>query len=47
MITHLSKKNKPQIIDISKKSNSNRSATAQGLVKFSKSTFKKIEKMLL
>ena len=45
MITHLSKKNKPQIIDISKKNTTNRSATAQGLIKFSKKTFKKIEKM--
>ena len=45
MITHLNKKNKPQIIDISKKNTTNRSATAQSLIKFSKKTFKKIEKM--
>ena len=45
MITHLSKKNKPQIIDISKKETTNRSATAKGSIKFSKTTFKKIEKM--
>ena len=45
MITHLNKKNKPQIIDISKKYTTNRSAIAQGLIKFSKKTFKKIEKM--
>ena len=45
MITHLSKKNKPQIIDISKKEITTRSATAQGSIKFSKTTFKKIEKM--
>ena len=45
MITHLGKKNKPQIIDISKKEITNRSATAQGSIKFSKTTFKKIEKM--
>ena len=45
MITHLSKKNKPQIIDISKKEITNRSATAQGSIKFSKTAFKKIEKM--
>ena len=45
MITHLNKKNKPQIIDISKKNTTNRSATAQGSIKFSKTTFKKIEKM--
>ena len=45
MITHLSKKNKPQIIDIRKKEITDRSATAQGSIKFSKTTFKKIEKM--
>ena len=45
MITHLNKKNKPQIIDISKKNTTNRSAAAQGLIIFSKKTFKKIEKM--
>ena len=45
MITHLSKKNKPQIIDISKKENTKRTATAQGSIIFSKKTFKKLEKM--
>ena len=45
MITHLSKKNKPQIIDISKKEITKRTATAQGLIIFSKKTFKKLEKM--
>ncbi len=45
MITHLSKKNKPQIIDISKKEITNRTATAQGSIIFSKKTFKKLEKM--
>ena len=45
MITHLNKKNNPQIIDISKKRISKRTATAQGVVIFSKKTFKKIEKM--
>ena len=45
MITHLSKKNKPQIIDISKKEITKRTATAQGSIIFSKKTFKKIEKM--
>ena len=45
MITHLSKKNKPQIIDISKKEITKRTATAQGSIIFSKKTFKKIENM--
>ena len=45
MITHLSKKNKPQIIDISKKEITKRTATAQGSIIFSKKTFKKLEKM--
>ena len=45
MITHLSKKNKPQIIDISKKKITKRTATAQGSIIFSKKTFKKLEKM--
>jgi len=45
MITHLSKKNKPQIIDISNKRIANRSAIAQGSIKFSKTTFNKLEKM--
>jgi len=45
MITHLNNTNKPQIIDIGKKEITNRSATAQGSIKFSKTTFKKIEKM--
>ena len=45
MITHLSKKNKPQIIDISKKEITTRTATAQGSIIFSKKTFKKLEKM--
>ena len=45
MITHLSKKNKPQIIDISKKEITKRTATAQGSIIFSKKTFNKLEKM--
>ncbi len=45
MITHLSKKNKPHIIDISKKEITKRTATAQGSIIFSKKTFKKLEKM--
>jgi len=43
MITHLSKKNKPQIIDISKKEITKRTATAQGSIIFSKKTFKKYQ----
>ena len=45
MITHINKKNKPQIIDISNKRTANRSAIAQGSIKFSKTTFNKLEKM--
>ena len=45
MITHLSKKNKPQIIDISKKEITKRTATAQGSIIFSKKTFKKLQKI--
>ena len=45
MITHLNNKNKPQIIDVSKKKITQRLAVAQGIIKFSKKTFKKIEKM--
>ena len=45
MITHLNKINKPLIIDISEKKITLRSATARGLIIFSKENFKKIEKM--
>jgi len=45
MISHLNKKDKPRIVDVSKKIISERFATAQGVVKFSEKTFKKIEKM--
>ena len=45
MISHLNKKNKPKIVDISKKLPTNRTALAQGIVKFPKKIFKKIEKM--
>lgn len=45
MITHLNKKNKPKIIDVSKKKITRRLATAQGIIKFSEKIFKKIEKM--
>ena len=42
MITHLNKKNKPKIVDISKKKQTIRVAEAQGIVQFSKKTFKEI-----
>ena len=42
MITHLNKKNKPKIVDISKKKQTIRLAEAQGIVQFSKKTFKEI-----
>ena len=45
MISHLNKKNKPTIVDISSKKITNRIAIAQGIVKFSKSTFAKIESL--
>ena len=45
MITHLNNKNKPQIIDVSEKKITQRLAVAQGIIKFSKKIFKKIEKM--
>ena len=45
MISHLNIKNKPKIVDISTKKLTNRIAIAQGVIKFSKSTFKKIENM--
>ena len=40
MISHLNKKNKPTIVDISSKKKTNRMAIAQGIVEFSKSTYK-------
>ena len=43
MISHLNKKNKPTIVDISSKKITNRMAMAQGIVEFSESTFKIIE----
>jgi len=43
MISHLNKENKPTIVDISSKKITNRIAIAQGIVEFSKSTYKKIE----
>ena len=45
MISHLNKKNKPKIVDISMKKNTNRLAIAEGTIKFSKSTFKIIESL--
>ena len=45
MISHLNKKNKPTIVDISSKKITNRIAIAQGIVEFSKSTYKKIESL--
>jgi len=45
MITHLNKKNKPQMVDVNKKKKTSRTAVAEGEVKFSKITFNKIEKM--
>ena len=40
MISHLNKKDKPTIINISSKKITNRIAIAQGIVEFSESTFK-------
>ena len=45
MISHLNKKNKPTIVDISSKKITNRMAIAQGIVEFSKSSYKKIESL--
>ena len=45
MITHLNKKNKPKIVDISKKNKTTRIAKAQGIIQFSKNTFKEIESL--
>ena len=45
MITHLNKKNKPVMVDINSKKETERIATAQGKIKFSKSVFKKVSKM--
>ena len=45
MISHLNKKNKPKIVDISKKKVTTRIAIAEGTIQFSKLTFKKIESL--
>ena len=41
MITHLNNKNKPQIVDVSKKKITQRSASAQGTITFSEKIFNK------
>ena len=46
MISHLNKKNIPKMVDVSKKRITKRLAIAEGIVKFPKSTFKKIESNL-
>ena len=43
MLTHLKKNLKPKIVDIGKKKITSRTAIAEGIVKFKKSTFKKLE----
>ena len=43
MISHLNKKNKPTIVDISMKKISKRIAIAKGIIQFSKSSFNKLE----
>ena len=45
MISHLNKKNMPINVDVSSKTNTKRSASAKGIVKFSKKTFKLIESL--
>ena len=45
MTTHLNKKNKPTIVDINNKIETNRVAIAKGEIKFSKKTFIKIQKL--
>ena len=45
MILHLNKKNKPTIVDISQKNQTTRIAKAEGIIQFSKNTFKKIESL--
>ena len=45
MTTHLNKKNKPTIVDISTKKQTKRIAIAQGIIQFSKKTFKEIESL--
>ncbi len=45
MITHLNKKNKPNMVDVNYKKITSRTAVAQGEVKFNKLIFNKIEKL--
>ena len=45
MINHINKKNRPEIVDISKKENTERIAKAEGIVEFESKIFKKINKM--
>ena len=45
MISHLNKRNMPVNVDVSSKKNTKRSASAKGIVKFSKKTFKLIESL--
>ena len=45
MISHLTNKGKPKIVDISSKKTTARKAIAEGIITFSKSTFNKIESL--
>lgn len=45
IISHLNKKNKPKIVDISSKKITTRIAIAQGIIQFSETTFKKINSL--
>ena len=45
MINHLNKKNKPQIVNISEKKNTERIAKAEAIICFKASIFKKIKTM--
>ena len=45
MITHINKKNKPIIVDISSKKETKRFAKAIGTVQFSKTTFNQIKSL--
>ena len=45
MINHINSKNKPQIVDISKKNITERKAKAEGFVSFEPKIFNKIQKM--
>ena len=45
MISHFNNKNKPKIVDISRKKMTTRIATAEGTILFSKSTFNKIQSL--